>query len=121
MSRDRAHQSIFDLMTPIVSAVVFGSTGQTGQHILATLLAMDSTRTVYTCSRRAPKSESPKLSAQIEHDTSKWAGNLLAIQPPPDVAISALGVTRAEAGSAENQWKIDHDRMSILNASYLIA
>ncbi|KAI0486741.1 hypothetical protein F4859DRAFT_466774 [Xylaria cf. heliscus] len=96
-------------MTSITSAVLFGSTGHSGQYILTSLLAMESTKTVYTFSRRAPKVESPKLSTIIERDTSKWASSLSAIQPPPDVALSALAMTHAEAGSIENKWKIDHD------------
>ncbi|KAJ8131562.1 hypothetical protein O1611_g2065 [Lasiodiplodia mahajangana] len=96
-------------MALITSAAVFGSTGHSGQFILASLLALESTKVVYTFSRRAPKVESPKLSAHVERDSSKWASKLLAIQPPPDVVLSALAMTHAEAGSAENKWKIDHD------------
>ncbi|KAI0103288.1 hypothetical protein GGR51DRAFT_252783 [Nemania sp. FL0031] len=93
----------------ITSAAVFGSTGHSGQFILASLLALESTKAIYTFSRRAPKIESPKLSAHVERDSSKWASKLLAIRPPPDVVLSALAMTHAEAGSTENKWKIDHD------------
>ncbi|KAI3325812.1 hypothetical protein HD806DRAFT_457560 [Xylariaceae sp. AK1471] len=96
-------------MASTTSAAVFGCTGHSGQYILATLLATESTKTVYTFSRRAPKTKSPKLSAHIEPDSSKWASNLLAIQPPPNVVLSALAMTHAEARSTENKWKIDHD------------
>ncbi|KAI8945162.1 hypothetical protein F4801DRAFT_569390 [Xylaria longipes] len=96
-------------MASITSAAVFGSTGHSGQYILTSLLAMESTKTVYTFSRRAPKIESPKLSPLIERDGSKWASSLSAIQPPPNVVLSALAMTHAEAGSTENKWKIDHD------------
>ncbi|RWA14951.1 hypothetical protein EKO27_g220 [Xylaria grammica] len=68
-------------MTSLTSAAVFGSTGHSGQYILASLLATESVKTVYTFSRRAPKIESPKLAASIERDNS----------------------------SVSNKWKIDHD------------
>ncbi|KAI1123029.1 hypothetical protein F5Y10DRAFT_61715 [Nemania abortiva] len=97
------------MTTMITSAAVFGSTGHSGQFILASLLVLDSIQTVYTFSRRAPKIESPKLYAHIERDSSRWASKLLAIRPPPDVVLSALAMTHAEAGSVENKWKIDHD------------
>ncbi|KAI0460569.1 hypothetical protein F5B21DRAFT_452322 [Xylaria acuta] len=98
-------------MALITSAALFGSTGHSGQYILASLLAMESTKTVYTFSRRAPKIESPKLCALIERDRSKWAASSSAIQPPPNVVLCTLAMTHAEAGSTENKWKIDHDRM----------
>ncbi|KAI0875621.1 hypothetical protein GGS24DRAFT_515378 [Hypoxylon argillaceum] len=93
----------------LTSAAVFGGTGHSGQFILSSLLAIETTKTVHTFSRRAPNIESPKLSAHIEPDSSKWASNLLATKPSPDVVLSALAMTHAEAGSIENKWKIDHD------------
>lgn len=91
------------------TAVLFGSTGLLGQHILSTLLAVDTYQAVHTISRRPPKTESPKLSAQIEADTSKWASALAALSPTPSIVVSALGTTRIQAGSLADQWKIDHD------------
>ncbi|KAI1102054.1 NAD(P)-binding protein [Jackrogersella minutella] len=91
------------------TAAVIGSTGLTGGHILSTLLGLDAFKSVYTISRRAPAAESPKLTATLEADTTKWASNLSSITPPPSVVFSALGTTRAQAGGIANQWKIDHD------------
>ncbi|KAI1192815.1 NAD(P)-binding protein [Nemania serpens] len=92
-----------------VSAVM-GSTGLVGHQILATLLQLDAYKTVYTISRRAPKTEpSAKLSATIEADTTKWASQFAALSPPPKLVFSSLGTTRAQAGGIQNQWKIDHD------------
>ncbi|KAI2621930.1 NAD(P)-binding protein [Hypomontagnella submonticulosa] len=91
------------------TAAVIGSTGLTGSHILSTLLNTDAFKSVYTISRRQPKAESPKLTATVEADTTKWASNLSSIVPPPSIVISALGTTRAQAGGIANQWKIDHD------------
>ncbi|KAI0429353.1 NAD(P)-binding protein [Xylaria sp. FL1042] len=91
-------------------ASVIGSTGLVGHQILKTLLEMDSCESVYTISRRAPKTESsPKLKAFIEADTTKWASQFAALSPPPKTVYSALGTTRAQAGGIQNQWKIDHD------------
>ncbi|KAI1122635.1 NAD(P)-binding protein [Nemania abortiva] len=92
-----------------VNAVI-GSTGLVGHQILATLLSLDACKTVYTISRRAPKTEaSAKLNATIEADTTKWAAQFAALSPVPTTVYSALGTTRAQAGGIQNQWKIDHD------------
>ncbi|KAI1453188.1 NAD(P)-binding protein [Annulohypoxylon moriforme] len=91
------------------TAAVIGSTGLTGAHILSTLLGLDAFKSIYTISRRAPAAESPKLTATVESDTTKWASSLSSIAPPPSVVFSSLGTTRAQAGGIANQWKIDHD------------
>ncbi|KAK1832398.1 hypothetical protein QBC39DRAFT_69988 [Podospora conica] len=92
------------------TSAVFGCTGLTGHHILATLLGSDSVSTVHTISRRAPKTApSPKLQAVVEPDTSQWPAKLAALAPAPTTVYSALGTTRAAAGGLANQWKIDHD------------
>ncbi|RYP86134.1 hypothetical protein DL769_000812 [Monosporascus sp. CRB-8-3] len=92
------------------TAVLFGSTGLLGHQILSTLLALDTYQAAHTISRRPPKMESPKLSAQIEADTSKWTPALSFLSPTPSIVISSLGTTRVQAGGIANQWKIDHDR-----------
>lgn len=93
-----------------VPAAVFGSTGLTGSHILATLLSSESAwGPVHTVSRREPKSAGAALRATIEPDTGKWASALASLSPAPAVAFSAVGTTRAAAGGIANQWKIDHD------------
>ncbi|KAI1173512.1 NAD(P)-binding protein [Nemania sp. FL0916] len=92
------------------TTAVIGSTGLVGHQILTTLLALDACKTVSTISRRAPKTEaSPKLSATVDADTTKWASHLSALSPVPATVFSALGTTRAQAGGIANQWKIDHD------------
>ncbi|RYO89154.1 hypothetical protein DL764_008617 [Monosporascus ibericus] len=102
-----------------ITAVLFGSTGLSGQSLLSSLLELDMFQTVYTVSRRAPKIESPRLSMQIEVDTSKWASSLSSLIPAPLVAISAVGTTRVQAGSIVNQWKIDHDvNIELAKAAY---
>lgn len=91
------------------AAAVIGSTGLVGSHMLAALLASDAVGPVHTIARRAPPAQSPKLKALVEADTAKWAAALAALSPPPAAVYSALGTTRAAAGSLEAQWKIDHD------------
>lgn len=91
------------------TAAVFGSTGAVGSQILATLLASDTFSFVKTVSRRIPSTQSPKLEALQESDTSKWAEKLQSLNPKPSVVFNAVGTTRAAAGGIQNQWKIDHD------------
>ncbi len=79
------------------TASVIGSTGLVGHQILRTLLEIDACQTVYTISRRAPKTEpSAKLNAAIEADTTKWASQFAALSPTPKAVYSALGSTHPE-------------------------
>ncbi|KAK2061297.1 NAD(P)-binding protein [Colletotrichum caudatum] len=91
------------------SAAVIGSTGLVGSHILANLITSEAFATVNTISRHPPKAGGLTLKPIIEKDTSAWPPKLAALQPLPTVVISALGTTRAAAGSIAEQWKIDHD------------
>ena len=94
----------------MATAAVFGSTGAVGSHILDTLLHSDAFSSVKTISRRLPKSsQSPKLEATQETDSTKWGGMISRLQPKPSVVFNAVGTTRAAAGGLANQWKIDHD------------
>lgn len=93
----------------MTTAAVFGSTGAVGGKILETLLSADFVNSVKTISRRAPKTESPKLEALVEADSTKWGGLISSLKPLPSVVFNAVGTTRAAAGSLANQWKIDHD------------
>ncbi|KAM4062965.1 NAD(P)H-binding domain-containing protein [Hirsutella rhossiliensis] len=96
-------------------AAVIGSTGLVGSHILSTLLASaEAYQPVYTITRRAPKAaaaadQQQQLQTIVDADTSKWAAALSGLAPVPAAVFSALGTTRAAAGSIQNQWKIDHD------------
>ncbi|KAF6819639.1 nad dependent epimerase dehydratase family protein [Colletotrichum musicola] len=91
------------------SAAVIGSTGLVGSHILSALITSEAFATVNTISRRPPKAGGLTLKPIIEPDTSAWPPKLAALQPLPTVVFSALGTTRAAAGSIAEQWKIDHD------------
>ncbi|KAL0941837.1 nad dependent epimerase dehydratase family protein [Colletotrichum truncatum] len=91
------------------SAAVIGSTGLVGSHLLSNLITSEAFATINTLSRRPPKAGGTTLKPIIEADTTAWPPKLAALQPPPTVVFSALGTTRAAAGSIAEQWKIDHD------------
>ncbi|KAM3426819.1 hypothetical protein MY4824_009802 [Beauveria thailandica] len=99
------------------SAAIIGSTGLVGSHILSTVLASDTHRPVTTITRRPPPTSSPSspaLNTIVNTDTTQWASLLSSSVSSAPAAtttavFSALGTTRAAAGSLANQWKIDHD------------
>ncbi|KAF7950318.1 hypothetical protein EAE96_007605 [Botrytis aclada] len=95
----------------MASAAIVGSTGLVGSHILSTLLSHPSISSVHSLSRRDPKpsSASPKLHPLTSPDTTTWSSLLSSISPSPQLFFSALGTTKAQAGSIEAQRKIDHD------------
>ncbi|KAK6581342.1 hypothetical protein PZA11_006033 [Diplocarpon coronariae] len=93
----------------MATTAVIGSTGLVGSHILATLLSLPSISSVYAIARRQPTSADPKLHPLVNAETSQWAAALSAVAPTPSILFSALGTTRAAAGSIEAQRKIDYD------------
>lgn len=80
-----------------------------GSYILSNLLTLPSVSSVHALARRQPKATDSKLQPIIEPDSSQWPSKLASIQPTPPIFFSALGTTRAQAGSFENQRKIDYD------------
>ncbi|KAH8807255.1 hypothetical protein F5884DRAFT_788837 [Xylogone sp. PMI_703] len=96
-------------MSSPLSAVVIGSTGLVGSHILTSILESQIFGLVQTIGRREPKTHSPILNAVVEPDTSQWVSALRTLDPRPTAVFSALGTTSAAAGGIANQWKIDHD------------
>lgn len=84
---------------------VLGSTGLVGSHILTQLTEAANVAQIFTVSRRAPKLESPKLTADIEPDSKKWS---VPAGKGIDTYISAFGTTRADAGGAKQFVDIDH-------------
>ncbi|TDZ61484.1 Protein fmp-52 [Colletotrichum trifolii] len=91
------------------SAAVIGSTGLVGSHVLSALITSEAFATVNTISRRMPKAGGLTHKPIVETDITAWPPKLAALQPLPTVVFSALGTTRAAAGSIAEQWKIDHD------------
>ena len=76
--------------------------------MLSTLLSHPTFTSVTSLTRRAPPATGDKLNAVTE-DSANWPSKLSSLQPPPSVFFSALGTTRAAAGSFANQRKIDLD------------
>ncbi|TEY55513.1 hypothetical protein BOTCAL_0232g00210 [Botryotinia calthae] len=95
----------------MTSASIVGSTGLVGSHILSTLLSHPSISSVHSLSRRDPKpsTTTPKLHPLTSTDTTTWSSLLSSISPSPLLFFSALGTTKAQAGSIEAQRKIDYD------------
>lgn len=80
-----------------------------GSFILSTLLSTPSVSTVYSIARRQPASTDTKLKPLVNPETSHWAASLTNLSPSPSILLSALGTTKAAAGSIEAQRKIDLD------------
>jgi len=88
------------------SAVVAGSTGLVGSHILLTLLSLPAFTSVSAYTRRKLPEESSKLSAIEAKDSETWPS---LFPKSASIFLSALGTTRAQAGGFANQRKIDYD------------
>jgi uncharacterized protein YbjT (DUF2867 family) len=93
------------------TATVIGSTGLVGAHILNHLLSTPQITHINTLTRRPhpnpPADPSSKLTATISSDTSSWASTVSS--QPTTTFFSALGTTRADAGSIAAQREIDYD------------
>lgn len=80
-----------------------------GSHILSTLLSLSSGPTTHAIARRALPTTSAALQPHINADSSAWPSVFSSLSPTPNVFFSALGTTRAAAGSIEKQRAIDID------------
>ncbi|KAL8972912.1 MAG: hypothetical protein Q9197_002576 [Variospora fuerteventurae] len=79
-----------------------------GSQILLALQKLTQKPTIYALVRRdIPVSSNTHL--KIQTDPTQWSNDLKEIQPAPDVFLSALGTTRAQAGSLAAQRAIDYD------------
>lgn len=94
----------------MAATALAGSTGLVGSNILSQLLAHPSFSAVYAYARRdlPNPSGSTKLQPITSADTSSWAASFPREQKP-SIFFSGLGTTRAQAGSFDNQRKIDYD------------
>ncbi|EXJ89339.1 hypothetical protein A1O3_02406 [Capronia epimyces CBS 606.96] len=98
----------------MASALILGSTGLVGSHILSTLrsAAPSYFSNIEVIARRppppAPDAAVP-VKEFVDKDTSKWAPYLSSLSPAPSVLFSGLATTRAAAGGFENQYKLEHD------------
>ena len=80
-----------------------------GSRIVANLTAHSAQPTVYALCRREPSHSAPNLKAIADPDTAKWHDSLKSFNPKLSAFFSALGTSRALAGSFEKQYTIDHD------------
>jgi uncharacterized protein YbjT (DUF2867 family) len=93
----------------MTTAAVFGSTGAVGSQILETLINSEKFTSIKTISRTLPQTQTSKLQSISELDSSKWSAQIPTLSPKPTVIFNAVGTSRANAGSIQEQWKIDHD------------
>ncbi|EON68178.1 hypothetical protein W97_07327 [Coniosporium apollinis CBS 100218] len=90
----------------MTTAVLAGSTGLVGSNILQTLLSDPSIAHTHAYTRRPLPTTSPNLTPLLSADHSTWP-SLFPHPSGPSLFLSALGTTRANAGSFEAQHKID--------------
>jgi len=98
----------------MATALILGSTGVVGSHILSTLRAGAPSpfAGIDIIARRSPPAApdaAVPVKEHIEKDTTKWAAIVPSLTPTPSVLFSGLGTTRAIAGGFDKQYKIDHD------------
>jgi hypothetical protein len=98
----------------------YGANYAQGRNILAELAARADVASVTCISRRpAPKPElidaKPDAAAaeskvqSVVLESSAWPEHIKSTKPSPDIFITALGTTRAAAGSLEQQRTVDVD------------
>lgn len=88
--------------------VLIGATGLVGRLVVDHLIAMPEVGELITITRRPLEiQEHPRLTQMIIPNFSTLAD--LDLPRPLDFAISCLGSTRKQAGSAENFRRIDYD------------
>ncbi|KAF2743618.1 NAD dependent epimerase/dehydratase family protein-like protein [Sporormia fimetaria CBS 119925] len=90
----------------MTTAVLAGSTGLVGSHILTHLLTSPNTSSVHAYTRRSLPTADPKAHALQSTDTSTWSS---LFPQSAQLFLSALGTTKASAGSVEKQRAIDLD------------
>ncbi|MCD0467247.1 NAD(P)H-binding protein [Flavobacterium sp. ENC] len=89
-----------------MKALLIGATGSTGKFLLNELIQDDDYTSVTIFVRRPTGRSHPKLS---EHVIDFSNLNQYSEHITGDVLFSCLGTTLKEAGSQENQWKIDFE------------
>ena len=89
-----------------MKALVIGATGATGKELVNLLLESNDYETVSIFVRRSAGKSHPKLT---EHVVDFSNVNSFQSEITGDVLFSCLGTTLKDAGSKENQWKIDYD------------
>ena len=77
--------------------------------MLTSLLSHPSAPNIHAIARRELSQTSNNLSVIANADTSTWSTALKSFSPPPKIFLSALGTTKAAAGSIAAQRAIDYD------------
>ena len=87
------------------TAIVIGATGLVGSHVVKQLLDDDSYGLVKVFTRRSLGDSNPKLKEYIcDFDQLDQIKNVIT----GDVLFSAMGTTLKQAGSKEQQYKVDY-------------
>ena len=92
-----------------VSRILELTKAQKGSHILIPLLSVSSHQTVHAIARKSLSTTSSNLKPVILSDPSAWPKSVHSLSPRPDIFFSALGTTKAAAGSLEAQRAVDYD------------
>lgn len=93
-----------------VRTALAGATGLVGSNMLKTLLSHPSIHTVAAILRRDPEVSDPntRLKLLVAPNSQSWPTDFPKfLETTPAIFYSALGTTRAQAGSFEAQRKID--------------
>ncbi|KAL8705481.1 MAG: hypothetical protein Q9201_001412 [Fulgogasparrea decipioides] len=91
------------------SVALVGCTGLVGSQILSALRSIPQKPTIHAIARREIAHDSPNIKLIIKPETGNWPTSLRTLTPVPDAFLSALGTSRAQAGSFAAQRSIDFD------------
>lgn len=101
------------MMTISFRALEFGVSNRIvqsqGSHILSALISSSPGTKIHAISRSKVTTESPQITNTVNRESSEWPSLLKKFQPAPKAFITALGTTKAQAGSIEAQRAIDYD------------
>ena len=88
-----------------MKALVLGSTGAVGRHIVESLIDNHEIQEIHVFVRRQVTYTSPKVTVHIVNfdEPREWAHLVTG-----DILFSAMGTNRKQAGSKEAQWTVDY-------------
>jgi uncharacterized protein YbjT (DUF2867 family) len=93
----------------MASIAIIGSTGFTGSHILATLLASPDITSILAFSRTPLSVTNPKLTLHPDTNSANWPSQITSLSPAPSVLFSSLAFPLRYAGTLEAQRAIEYD------------
>lgn len=89
-----------------MKAIIIGATGATGKDLVNQLITNENFSEILVFVRREFPIKHPKITQYIvDFNHLEQSRNFIK----GDVLFSCLGTTLKQAGSKENQWKIEHD------------